>query len=173
MSSVNKKIFALCFTMILLISLSFFLKNPLKSLVQNTSILYGQSHNSNQNNLPKITINQTQIYVEVAKTPQQKSLGLSGRKSLDKSNGMLFVFENKTRPSFWMKGMNFAIDIIWIANGKIVGIEKSAPAPAPNTHDSKLPIYKPPTGIDYVLEVNAGFSDRNNLEKGSGVEISL
>jgi uncharacterized membrane protein (UPF0127 family) len=71
-----------------------------------------------------------------------------------------------------MKDMLIPLDFIWVANGKIVKIDKNVPAPAPNTPDGNLKTYSPGTPIDYVLEVNAGFSDKNNIKVGDSVNLS-
>ena len=120
---------------------------------------------------PLIKINEIEIEVEIAETPQEKAKGLSDRNNLGEKQGMLFIFENKTKPSFWMKDMLMSIDIIWITDGKIVGIEKSVPAPEKGT-PSELPLYPPPEGIDYVLEVNAGFSEENGIMVGNEIDLS-
>ena len=112
------------------------------------------------------------IYVEIADTADKKAKGLSGRKSLDKSSGMLFIFPKDTEPAFWMKDMFFPIDIIWINDDKITQIDKNVPNPISGAIDSQLPLYRPSLPIDYVLEVNAGFSDKNNLGIGDYVDLS-
>ena len=62
-------------------------------------------------------------------------------------------------------------------DGKIVGIEKNIPNPEPVTdkrtvqEDSQLIRYRPTIGIDYVLEVNAGFSEKNMLKVGDNVNL--
>ena len=73
-----------------------------------------------------LTIADKNILVEVVDTDNARKLGLSYRPSLENNRGMLFDFTNTTdkRPSFWMKDMRFSIDIIWINNGTVVGIEK-------------------------------------------------
>ena len=66
------------------------------------------------------------FYVEVADTLNEREKGLSGKQSLEINKGMLFIFEKETLSGFWMKDMNFPIDIIWIdKNMRIIGIEKS------------------------------------------------
>jgi uncharacterized membrane protein (UPF0127 family) len=125
-----------------------------------------------------IKIGETSLQVENADTSDKRIKGLSDRKDLDKDSGMLFIFgtagdespQNVT-PAFWMKGMLFPLDIIWINDGKVVRIDKNIPAPSPNTPDSKLKTYTAGQPIDYVLEVNAGFTDQNNLKIGDGVDI--
>ncbi len=120
-----------------------------------------------------VTIGSKTINVEVAKTPDERTRGLSGRYSLGEENGMLFVFDAQNiTPNFWMKGMLIPLDIIWINDGKIVKIDKNAEAPKENTPDQKLTIYAPGIPIDYVLEVNAGFSDKNNVKVGNSVDLA-
>lgn len=113
------------------------------------------------------------IPVEVVSTPEQRAKGLSGRTSLDKNSGMLFVFDSQNvTPVFWMKDMTFSIDIIWINDGKIVKIDKKIPFPAPGTPDDKLKKYDAGQPIDYVLEVTAGYSDANSIRVGDSVNLS-
>jgi uncharacterized protein len=120
----------------------------------------------------EITIDGKIIKVEVVSDSAELGRGLSGRKSIGKNQGMLFDFGYpNTYPAFWMKDMNFAIDIIWINDNKIVGIERDV-QPGLNTPDSRLKTYRPPTAIDYVLEVRSGFSDENNISVGDAVDLS-
>lgn len=67
--------------------------------------------------------------------------------------------------------MEFAIDIIWIKDGKIIQIDKNVEAPAVGTPDNKLKLYSPKSAVDYVLEVNSGYSDLNNIKVGDSVLI--
>lgn len=114
---------------------------------------------------PIVSIAGVKIAVEIADTDEERVKGLSGRNSLDKNEGMLFVFANKDiAPSFWMKGMKISIDIIWINDGKVIKIDKDIPI----TPEEKR--YTPGQPIDYVLEVAAGFSDKNNLKIGDATE---
>lgn len=105
-----------------------------------------------------VTIGDQAYTVELASTAEEQALGLSNRDDLDENSGMLFPFAPAASVSFWMKDMRFAIDIVWIANGKIVGIEKNAPAPLTGTETQALPTYRPPQPVDYVLELKAGRS---------------
>lgn len=122
----------------------------------------------------EITVGNTKVTVEIAKTGEERQKGLSGRTTLDANSGMLFVFaQKKAFPSFWMKDMLFPLDIIWIADGKITKIDKNVPIPSPAANQlSTLALYNPDKPIDYVLEVNAGFSDKNKLQVGDSVDLS-
>lgn len=121
---------------------------------------------------PTINIGGIEVKVDVAKTPKEKAKGLSGKSGLDENEGMLFVFEEDTYNSFWMKDMNFAIDIIWINDSKVTYISRSVPPPEPGTPDNELKLYSPSGPYDTVLEVNAGFSDRHNINIGDEIDLS-
>jgi hypothetical protein len=119
-----------------------------------------------------IKINNTEINVEVAKTTDERSKGLSNREKLNDDSGMIFVFTKDSKPTFWMKDTKIALDIIWINDNVITGIERNV-QPEPEKDDTELKKYTPSSPIDYVLEVNAGFSDKNNIKVGqmiSGLE---
>ncbi|HET7098748.1 MAG TPA: DUF192 domain-containing protein [Patescibacteria group bacterium] len=120
----------------------------------------------------EIAIGSTSISVSVADNKDARKVGLSGITSLDKSSGMLFIFDKKnTIPGFWMKDMAIPLDIIWINDNTIVKIDKNVDFPKTGTPDEKLTTYGPGQPIDYVLEVNAGFSDTNNIKVGDKVDL--
>ncbi|MCL5017128.1 MAG: DUF192 domain-containing protein [Patescibacteria group bacterium] len=110
--------------------------------------------------------------VEIADTAGQQAKGLSFRDSLDKNKGMLFDFGKETTPTFWMMGMKFPLDIIWINSGKIVGIDKNISAPTPGTPENALKLYNAPGPIGMVLEINAGLCDELGISIGDEVSIS-
>ena len=122
----------------------------------------------------EITVGNIKIQVEIAKTDVERREGLSKKESLGDEEGMLFVFpQMNIQPPFWMKDMSFPIDIIWIDDGKVVQIDEDIPAPEANAPDEELTLYTVNQPIDYVLEVKAGFVEKNNIEKGDSVELSL
>ncbi|KKT32634.1 MAG: hypothetical protein UW20_C0011G0004 [Candidatus Woesebacteria bacterium GW2011_GWB1_44_11] len=120
-----------------------------------------------------ITVSAAKIDVQIADTAEKRVAGLSGVTSLKENEGMLFVFDAKgVTPLFWMKGMLIPLDLIWIGDGKIVKIDKNIPIPPPGTPDVNLQTYSPGAPVDYVLEVNAGFSDRNSVNVEDDVDLS-
>ena len=103
------------------------------------------------------------LTVDLATTPQEQQMGLSGRVSMPADRGMLFVFNQEGQWSFWMHEMNFPLDIIWFnANRQVVFIEQDLP---PCTPQACL-IFTPPVNAMYVLEVNAGFVKANGVSVG-------
>jgi len=120
----------------------------------------------------QVTINDYQLIAAVADSRETKDEGLGGVNQMGDSDGMLFVFDPPNEPTFWMKGMIIAIDIIWIADNKIVGIEKNVQPPPADTSDDDLIRYPAPQAIDYVLEVRGGLSDTQAFVVGNSVTIS-
>lgn len=116
-----------------------------------------------------VTIGDTTIAVEIATTTEQQNLGLSYRESLDENTGMLFVYERLVLPSFWMYGMNFPLDIIWIRDDEIIGIEANVPTPEDPTNPQEM--YRPEKAVTAVLEVNAGWTETHGVEVGDKVEV--
>ena len=89
--------------------------------------------------------------VEVVSAKEKRTLGLSGRTQLADNQGMLFVFERDAKHSFWMKNMNFSLDIAWIDKfGSVVHVaRKVSPESWPKS-------FVPEKAARYVLEVRAG-----------------
>jgi uncharacterized protein len=153
------KIILLIFGLILFGSVCFSLIN-LNGIINQPKLQTGE-----------VTINNQVIKVELAQTVSQQSKGLGGRDYLAADSGMLFVFPNMTTRYFWMKDMRFPIDIIWITDDKIVGIE--AKVPAPIDKQNNLVIYSSPGEVNYVLEVNAGFCEQNNIQIGNKIDLEI
>ena len=118
---------------------------------------------------PYLTINGVKVNLSIANTPSEQVQGLSYQKSLGKNDGKLFIFAKKQDLTFWMKNMNFPLDIIWINDDKIVKIDKNLPPEGDKpgkTYNSNVP-------VNYVLEVNAGYSELRNIKIGDEVKYFL
>lgn len=125
------------------------------------------------NNTPKINkvhIDNIDLKIEIADTAEARKKGLGGKDSLPSDSGMLFIFPKADYYNFWMKGMKFPIDIIWIKEKKVVAITKNVPPQVDGQLDTDLPIYTPSEPIDSALEVNAGFTDAHNIKIGDSIE---
>ena len=117
---------------------------------------------------PKIKIGQTIIPVEVAITEEQKELGLGNREKLDPNRGMLFPYDHKEQFNFWMKGMHFPLDFIWILGNTVTDITENVPPPVGNEQPV---IVKPSQPVDKILEVNAGFIAAHAIKIGDSVKF--
>ena len=140
-----------------------------------------------------VRIGNATFTVELAITTSTQARGLSGRQSLADGAGMLFPFTRPGVQSFWMKDMNFPIDIIWIGStsltaggstlstgsrqaslvaggraGIVLGFAQNA-EPQPGTPLWGLKIYTSPDGVDAVLEVPAGTVMKDGIKIGEPV----
>lgn len=116
------------------------------------------SKNTIESNHTIIQAPQGIIKAEIATSSEALEQGLSGRISLPTNQGMLFVFSQVGNRGFWMRNMSFPIDIIWINKDKVVvGVDS-------NVDPSSYPhMYFPPSPIKYVLELNAGYANKNGI----------
>jgi uncharacterized membrane protein (UPF0127 family) len=113
------------------------------------------------------------LHVEVASTPAQSERGLGYRDALADDAGMLFDLHETFVPQFWMKGMRFPLDFVWIGEDKrVVATSKAVPA-QPGLPDADLVLVSAPAAVRYVLEVNSGAADRLGLETGAQLAFEL
>jgi uncharacterized membrane protein (UPF0127 family) len=113
------------------------------------------------------------LRVEVASTAEARALGLGERDTLAEDAGMLFDLGEPRVPGFWMKGMRFPIDMVWIDEDKTIAGIAFDVQPQPGVPDAELRRYSPDVPVRYVLEVNAGASLALGLDVGERVEFSL
>ncbi len=115
----------------------------------------------------QVRIGNTSVVAEIADTPQEWAQGLQHRTALGAHEGMLFVFPQPRTATFWMKNTLVPLDMIFIDGEKhIRAIEKSA---QPCTQDP-CPIYSH-ENISFVLEANAGFTERYSVQVNDSVFI--
>lgn len=107
--------------------------------------------------------------VQIAKTETEQAQGLSSISSIKNTEGMLFLFNPPSQPTFWMKNMRFPIDILWIRNNKVIAINENLPIPTVGKGTRQLPLYVPPTDIDAALEIRSGMAQSYNLHTGDSV----
>ncbi|MBI2130141.1 DUF192 domain-containing protein, partial [Candidatus Woesearchaeota archaeon] len=93
---------------------------------------------------------------------------LMGRKSMHDDHGMLFMFMEDGQHAFWMKNTYIPLDIIFLGKDMRVSDMKKNFEPCAS---SNCRVFTPRTNVKYVLEVNAGFADRNGIEYGSQMKI--
>ena len=142
----NKKLIIWLLILLGIFTVWFYIKNPLTT---------------------KVTIHNHEFLVDVAVTEAEKERGLGYRKNLDVNKGMIFPYDHYEQYQFWMKGMNFPIDIIWIRDNSVVYISKNVPV----SSDGYLPTYSPHVPVNKVLEINAGLSDKYGIVIGDLVTI--
>jgi uncharacterized membrane protein (UPF0127 family) len=118
---------------------------------------------------PYVEIGDAKVLVELAITSEEKAKGLMHREYLDENKGMLFIFEDEKAPSFWMKNTLIPLDMVFINSGnKIADILIAEPC-----KKDPCKSYTPKANAKYVLEVNAGFSERHNAKIGDEVSLKI
>ena len=112
-------------------------------------------------NTNRACINNNCFDVEIAETSAERMKGLMNRESLDENSGMFFIFDKEKEYSFWMKNTLIPLDIIWLNKDmEIVHIEKNVQP----CEEDPCQRYTPSKPAKYVLELNAGQVDKNNIE---------
>ena len=107
------------------------------------------------------------VYASIATTDETRALGLSYTSALPPDVVKVFVFATDERWSFWMKGMEYSIDIVWVtATGTIAHIETDvSPATYPKS-------FTPSISARYVIETVPGLFAGQNLKVGDRVDIA-
>jgi len=146
-----KKVFIIFSSILVILILSFF---------------YIKNLNQKSAKYPQMIIGNHKVYIELADTLEKQTQGLSGISKLEEETGMLFPYNPPQMVSFWMKDMLIPIDIIFIKDNKVVTLYDKV-QPEPNTSLSQLKRYSPNQLIDYVLEVPAGWSQKNGIAIGT------
>ncbi len=117
-----------------------------------------------------IVVGGKNVRTEIADTPAKIEQGLSDKEKMCSDCGMLFVFDQKGVYPFWMRRMHFDIDILWLAGDRIVDITFSAKAPQKEEFDRPKTVYQSKVPVDKVLEVNAGWVEKNGIKVGDVVK---
>jgi uncharacterized membrane protein (UPF0127 family) len=105
------------------------------------------------------------VRVEVARTHDARMRGLMNRRELGANDGMLFVFPASEHQQFWMRNTFLPLDMVFIeSNRRVLGVVRNA---TPMTDDPR----EVEGNSQYVLEVNAGFTARHHIDRGTVVEF--
>lgn len=112
-----------------------------------------------------VHINGATINAEEVKTNEELQKGLAGRPCILPNQAMLFVFTKPGNYGFWMKGMRFPVDIVWINNNhQVVGLQ---PNLQPSTYPNRFLNNNAPA--QYVLELEAGRAKELGVKPGTSV----
>lgn len=113
---------------------------------------------------PTVTLpDGTAIKLELAETPEEHQRGLMFRPHLDADRGMLFLFDQVSYPSFWMKDTLIPLDMVFLdPAGKVTDVVASVPP----CHSEPCQQYSPSKPSSAVLELNAGTAADHGIEPG-------
>ncbi len=101
--------------------------------------------------------------IEIADTDSSRNRGLMQRDGLPEDSGMWFIFDQETEQGFWMANTRLALDLIFVrADGTVQSIAKYIQPMRTETIPSNGP-------AQYVLEVEAGYSDSKGILEGDNI----
>ncbi|MDD4289794.1 MAG: DUF192 domain-containing protein [Patescibacteria group bacterium] len=126
-----------------------------------------KEQNTKGNYSDKLFINNIPVSVEIVSSFLEMQRGLSERDEMCENCGMLFIMNDSDIHNFWMGKMRFALDFAYIENNKIIEIFKNVPI---YTSDEYTRINSTQNS-DMVLELNAGFLDKNNIKAGDEIKL--
>lgn len=98
--------------------------------------------------------------IELAKTDNEKAIGLMNRSTLEENRGMLFVFDEDNNSGFYMKDTRIPLDIIYIGEDKTVITVSENRQPFDLNSEGATKPYR------YVLEVNGGKANEWGIKEG-------
>jgi len=105
----------------------------------------------------------SKIDIEIADDDSKRETGLMYRDRMKMNQGMLFIFPAQQYQSFWMHNTQLPLDMIFVnKNLEIVTIHKDTTPFSDQTYSSTKPAL-------YVVEVNAGYCDMNNINVGNKI----
>ena len=118
--------------------------------------------------LSVLRVGEQTLGVEIADSAEEWSQGLSGRERLVEDEGMLFVFDDQVRRSFWMRQMRFSLDMLFIRDGRVNEIVRNVPAPSGSQDGTEIRVQSQEPA-DWVLEVNSGWAQEHGVKVGDEV----
>lgn len=116
-------------------------------------------------NLPRVqlTAGEHTIQVYVARSAEERALGLMHRRELPEDEGMLFMSDRRAVQSYWMKDTPLPLSIAFLAeDGTILKIADLEP------HD--LEGESSEHAVRFVLEVNQGWFEERGIAPGHRLE---
>ncbi len=119
---------------------------------------------------PSVQLKGERFSVEIADDEAERQRGLMFRETMAPSAGMLFLFERKEPLAFWMKNTRIPLDILYFdEQWKLVGWSLNTP---PCSRGDQCPSYPSQAPARYVLELNAGTSERLGVKLGDSLDVS-
>ena len=115
------------------------------------------------------------VRVEIADNALGQAIGLMYRKTLPEDQGMLFVYTDEEKRSFWMKNTFIPLSIAFMdSQGRIVDIQDMKPVgEEQSVPDAKLPRYVSAEPAQYALEVNRGFFEEHGVKVGDKAKLPV
>ncbi len=117
---------------------------------------------------PYVVLEGERFIVDIADDNDERTRGLMFVEQMPDNKGMLFIFPDTQRRSFWMKNTKIPLDIFYFDEElKLVSVSENA-RPCRTAQCSHYPSAGP---AKYVLELNAGKAEALGVTVGS--ELTL
>lgn len=108
----------------------------------------------------KLWLGAHELVSEIATTPREHELGMMWRTNMAEMEGMIFIFDEPGRRSFWMRNTLVPLDIAYItADGTLLEVHAAQPR-------NETPLPSESDRIQFVLETRQGWFQRNSVKPG-------
>lgn len=104
--------------------------------------------------------------IEIADDYLKRAYGLMHVKTMPEDRGMLFIFDSEQVREFWMKNTHIPLDILYVSSD--LTIKHIAKNTVPHSLEMINSIYP----AKYVLELNAGATEKHNIKPGDKIEFT-
>ena len=116
-----------------------------------------------------VSLGEQSFRVAVANDHAKRSRGLMFVQNMPEDAGMLFVFPDSQHRLFWMKNTIIELDILYFDDDRrLLNIQRAVPC-----RRDPCPHYPSRGRARYVLEINAGLSERFGFQRGMLLEIDV
>jgi len=109
------------------------------------------------------------LELKVASTPESMMKGYSNQPAPKEGEGMLFVYQEELPLDFWMKGVDYPIDIMFFDSNRVL-VDYLTMDPCGDLEDRDLPIYRSKEPAMFAVEVTGGWC-RDQIEPGCLLEF--
>jgi len=118
---------------------------------------------------PSVELKGQRFGVEIADNDATRERGLMFRESMPADHGMLFLFDDLSVRTFWMKNCRMPLDILYFdQNYKLVSAQQRVP---PCRSDPCV-VYPSEGPAQYVLELNSGMADKLGVKPGDALKVT-
>ncbi len=118
--------------------------------------------------------------LEPALNAKARQRGLGGREKIEDHGGMLFVFRDARRRSFYMKDCVIDIDIMFLDDrGRITAVHKMKKEPprredeSVRAYERRLKRYPSVRPVRFAIELETGSIERLKLKPGLTIPLDL
>ena len=137
-------------------------------VVCNLLVTFAYADQRAQPTLPSVTLTagSVEINAEIARTQQQRYMGLSFRKTMPENSGMLFVYAKERSLNFVMRNTFIPLSIAYLSKDMVINEIHDMQVGSKATYPSRRP-------AQFALEMNQGWFTRNGVKVGSQLTMKF